>query len=73
MSYGLPVVCSKKVAHNFDNHVLSCSEENDMINKIFKLKNSKKLSDQISKKSLRFINSFSWKKIEKNYLKIIKS
>ena len=62
MSYGLPVVCSKKVAHNFDKHVLSYSEENEMINKIFKLKNSKKLSDQISKKSLRFINSFRWKK-----------
>ena len=73
MSYGLPVICSKKVASNFNKNVLSYSDDNELINKIVSLKNNKKVSTLISKKSLRFINNFTWKKIAKKYLSIIKN
>ena len=71
MSYGLPVICSKKASHNFDKSVISYSDEDDLLVKIDKLKNDKKLCNRISKKSLRFINKFTWQKIQKEYLKII--
>ena len=73
MSYGLPAICSKKVAINFDKNVISYNDENDLLIKIKELKNDKKLGNQISKKSLRFVNKFSWQKIQKEYLKIIKN
>ena len=73
MSYGLPVICSKKTSYNFSNKVLSYSDKDDLIIKINKLKNDKKLSNQISKKSINFINNFKWQKIQKEYLKIIKN
>lgn len=72
MSYGLPAICSKKVAINFDKNVISYNDESELLVKIRKLKNDKKLGNQISKKSLRFINKFKWQKIQKEYLKIIK-
>ena len=73
MSYGLPVKKNKKVASNFNKNVLSYSDNNELINKIVSLKNNKKVSTLISKKSLRFINNFTWKKIAKKYLSIIKN
>ncbi len=73
MSYGLPVICSKKTSHNFGKNVITYKDENDLAVKINKLKNDKKFSNQISKKSLRFINKFTWQKIKKEYLKIIKT
>tara|TARA_A100001015_G_scaffold300759_1_gene386649 strand:+ start:816 stop:1949 length:1134 start_codon:yes stop_codon:yes gene_type:complete len=73
MSFGLPVICSKKTAHNFDNNVISYNSEDDLIIKIKKLKNDKKLSNQISKKSLRFVNKFTLAKIQKEYLKLVKN
>jgi glycosyltransferase involved in cell wall biosynthesis len=73
MSYGLPVICSLKVASNFNKNVLSYRNDSELINKIISLKNNKKLSTQMSNKSLRFINNFSWKKITKNYLRIVKN
>ena len=71
MSYGLPAICSLKVATNFKKNILSYSDDDELINKIISLKNNRKLSTQISKKSLRFINDFTWKKIAKKYLSII--
>ena len=73
MSYGLPVICSKKTLANFDKNVISYNDEDDLVKKINKLRYDKKLSNQISKKSLRFITKFTWKNIEKEYLKIIKN
>ena len=73
MSYGLPVICSKKVARNFDKNVISYNNNTDLINKINKLKNNKKLSNFISKKSLTFVAKFVWRKISKEYIKIIKN
>ena len=73
MSYGLPVICSRQVAYNFNKNVISYGNDNELINKIVFLKNNKKVSTLISKKSLRFINNFTWKKIAKKYLSIIKN
>ena len=73
MSYGLPVICSRKVASNFNKNVLNYSNDAELINKIISLKNNRKLSTHISKKSLRFINNFTWKKISTRYLSIIKN
>ncbi len=73
MSYGLPVICSKKTSYNFFKNVISYNDENDLVSKISKLKNDRKLSNKFSKKSLRFINRFTWQKIQKEYLKIIKN
>ena len=63
----------KKTSHNFEKNVITYKDENDLAVKIHKLKNDKKFSNQISKKSLRFINKFTWQKIKKEYLKIIKT
>jgi len=73
MSFGLPVICSKKAANNFGKSVMSYSNDDDFIFKINKLKNDKKLSSQISKKSLTFVKKFTWTKIQKEYLKLIKN
>ena len=73
MSYGLPVICSKNVAHNFDSNVIKYNDKNDLLKKINKLKNDKSFSKNISKKSLKFINKFSWNKVKKDYLKIVKT
>tara|TARA_B100000902_G_scaffold16267_1_gene19451 strand:- start:4132 stop:5265 length:1134 start_codon:yes stop_codon:yes gene_type:complete len=73
MSYGLPVISSKKAASNFDKNVISYNDDFDLINKIYKLKNDKKLSNYISKKSLNFVNKFDWKKVSKDYFKVIKN
>ena len=72
MSFGLPVICSKKTANNFNNNVLSYRNEDELITMIKKLKNEKKLSNQISKNSLNFVNKFTWAKIQKEYLKLVK-
>ncbi len=71
MSYGLPVICSKKTASNFDNNVISYRNDKDLIDKIKKLKDDKKFSNYISKKSLKYVNKFIWKKVSKEYIKII--
>ena len=73
MSYGLPVICSKKVAQNFNKNILSYSDEYELINKIKKLQTDKKLSTQISRKSLNFVKNLTWKKIGKQYLNIVKN
>jgi glycosyltransferase involved in cell wall biosynthesis len=73
MSYGLPVICSHKVASNFDKNVITYNDNTDLVYKINKLKNDKKLCNYFSKKSLKFINQFDWKKVSKEYLKIIKN
>ncbi len=72
MSYGLPVICSKKVAQNFNKNILSYNDEYELINKIKKLQIDKKLSTQISRKSLNFVKNLTWKKIGKQYLNIVK-
>ena len=71
MSYGLPVICSKKTASNFINNVISYRNDKDLIDKIKRLKDDKKFSNYISKKSLKNVNKYIWKKVSKEYIKII--
>ena len=71
MSYGLPVICSKKTASNFNDNVISYKNEKDLIDKIKKLKEDKKFSNYISKKSLKHVNKYIWKKVSREYVKII--
>ncbi len=72
MSYGLPVVCSKKVARNFNNNVISYKDDNEFTTMLKKLHNNKKLSNQFSKKSLNYVKKLSQSGIRKEYLKIVK-
>ena len=72
MRYGLPVICSKKVASNFVNKIISYDNNIDLIKKISNLKNNKKLSNKLSKKSLKFVRNLSKNKIGLQYLKIVK-
>lgn len=71
MSYGLPVVCSKKVASNFKKNTINYSNNNDLVKKIINLKNNKKLSRKFSNKSLKFLKEFSEEKVCSKYLKIV--
>ena len=71
MSHGLPVICSKKTAYNFGDNVISYKNENDLIDKIKKLKDDKKFSNYISKKSFKHANKYIWKKVNKEYIKIV--
>ena len=71
MSYGLPVVCSKKVASNFKKNTINYNNNNDLVKKIINLKNNKKLSRKFSNKSLKFLKEFSEEKVCSKYLKIV--
>tara|TARA_B100001057_G_scaffold376404_1_gene381550 strand:+ start:635 stop:1798 length:1164 start_codon:yes stop_codon:yes gene_type:complete len=72
MSYGIPCVASKIVLKNFhaiDPKILPIySNENELIKLIFKLKDNKKYSEYISKKSLVFIQKYKWEKVLKNII-----
>ena len=72
MSYGLPVICSKKTSLNFDKNVLIYKNNNELINLIYNLKDSAKLHKKFSKNSLMFVKNLNWKKVSLNYSKIIK-
>jgi hypothetical protein len=71
MSYGLPVICSKKVSINFSNNVMSYNNNSDLVKKIINLKNNKKLSITLSKKSLKFSKKFSEDNVYSKYSKIL--
>jgi hypothetical protein len=71
MSYGLPVICSKKVSSNFKDNVINYSNNIDLITKIINLKKNKKLSNKFSKKSLKFARKHDENKIGSKYLKIV--
>jgi hypothetical protein len=71
MSYGLPVICSSEVSSNFNNSVIKYENNNHLLKSIIKLKNNKKFSTELSKKSLKFIKNFSDKKVCSEYLKVV--
>ena len=70
MACGLPAICSKKVADNFDKKVLTYKNESEFINCFKILKYNKKKSEKISKEALKYIKKFQWDSISKKYLKI---
>ena len=71
MSYGLPVICSKKVSPNFKNNVINYNTNDDLIKKIIGIKKNKKLSNRLSKNSLKFVKKFSDQNVSLKYLKIV--
>ena len=72
MSYGLPVVCSKKVAVNFSNSVLTYNNNEELVSKLGILKNNYNISNKLRINSKKLIKNFSKEKINRSYLKIIK-
>ena len=74
MSYGIPSVSSKQVLENFDAiHSLSLPKyknKKELIQLILKLKNEKKFSQNISRKSLEIIKRFTWEKVLKDLNKL---
>ena len=67
MSYGIPSVCSKQVAQNFDaikdSKISAYKNNEEMIKIILKLKRNKNFSLSSSKRSLKIIKKFKWDKI----------
>ena len=72
MSYGLPVICSRKVAVNFSNSVLTYNNDDEFVKKLETLKNNNTISNRLRKNSKKLIKNYSQEKINRSYLKIIK-
>ena len=51
MTHGTPVICTEKVAKNFEKNVLKYKKKTDLIEKIVKLKKKKNSRNSFSKKS----------------------
>ncbi len=71
MSYGLPVICSRKVSLNFRKSVLSFKSNEELIREIIDLKKNKRKSNYFSKKSIQFSKKLYWKKVGIKYLKLL--
>ena len=69
MSYGIPSICSKQVAQNFDaikeSKINFYKNNEDLIKIILKFKKNKNFSLSASKRSLKTIQKFKWNKILK--------
>ena len=72
MSYGLPVICSQRVAQNFGSNVLSFNKDTELIKIIVSLINNKSISSEYSKKSLKLSKTLNWRNVSKKYLKLLK-
>ena len=72
MSYGLPVISSKKVAVNFSDSVLTYINNKEFVKKLETLKDNKTISNKLRKNSKKLLKNFSQEKIDRSYLKIIK-
>ena len=73
MSYGLPTICSKKTAINFNSNVLVYENDHELLDHVKKLKTDRKKSDIYSQRSLNYIKKFLWKDVSKHYLRLIKN
>ena len=71
MSYGLPVICSKKVAENFGSNTLIYKKNSELIQKIIALKTKKKISEKYAKKSIQLSKKLFWKKVSQKYLRLL--
>ena len=76
MSYGIPSVCSQKVAKNFDaikdSKILFYRNSEEMIKLIMKLKKNKKYALSSSSRALRNIGKFRWDKVLITLNKVLK-
>ena len=67
MSYGIPSICSKQVAENFDaikeSKISSYKNNDELIKIIYKLKTNRIFSLSSSKRALKTISKFKWDKI----------
>ena len=67
MSYGIPSVCSQKVAENFDaikeSKINFYRNNEEMIKIILKFKRNKNFSLSASKRALKTIRKFKWEKV----------
>ena len=74
MSYGIPCIASKTVMNSFhtnsSNLVQVYKNDSELIKLIFKMKNNKKFSENISKKSLVYIKKFKWANVLKKLKKL---
>ena len=71
MSYGLPAICSNKVAENFGSSVLNYNKQKDLVSEIISLKKNKTKSEKFSKRSIKFAKKLVWKKISLKYIKLL--
>ena len=71
MSFGLPVICSEQIQHNFKSSVIKYKNVESLINNILELRKNRKKSLKYSKKSINFIKKFKSNKINLKYLEII--
>ena len=64
MSFGIPCIASYQVLKNFDtiksNFIPFYKNDDDLINLIFKMKNNRRYSENISKKSIAYVKKFKW-------------
>ncbi len=71
MSFGLPVICSNKVAENFGSSVLNYNKQSDLVSGIISLKKNKTKSEKFSNRSIKFAKKLIWKKVSLKYLKLL--
>ena len=71
MSYGLPIICSEKVANNFKKNVISYNSNPNLIRNLVDLKNNKIKSNKFSNKSINFSKKLDWKKVGLQYLRVL--
>ena len=71
MSYGIPVICSNKVAGNFGSSVLNYDKHADLVSEIISLKKNKNKSEKFSIRSIKFAKKLIWKKVSLKYLKLL--
>ena len=67
MSFGIPFICSKQVAENFDHMKITkdlyYTNNKEIIKMIIKFKKNKNFSSSFSKKSINQIKKFKWNKV----------
>ena len=71
MSYGIPAICSNKVAENFGSSVLNYNKHADLVSEIISLKKNKNKSEKFSKRSIKFAKKLVWKKVSLKYIKLL--
>ena len=72
MSFGLPVICSNKVAKNFGSYVIKYNKDEELFEKITNLMVNKLKSNKLSKGSIKYTKKLNLNKMKLNYLKLLK-